>query len=293
MKLLVAIGEGIGNFIMATPLVEALGRMNHSTDIICTPNYLESVDLLKGWNRVGKISTDFREFDFSSYDRILLTPWFSIPQLFQGMANVIAAPMRELESKSEVEVNIGLARAIGYEGETPPCHAEYSERRDFSMYADCVGFHNGANPGWDFKRWPYFPKLAERFGKIVLVGNVCDVAPNESWPSNVYDFRGLLPLKDTAALVGACKIFVSNDSGMMHVASALGVKTYAIFGPTSQTKNLPNGVIPISKKLDCQPCQHTKNWSICTHINCLKNLGVNEVFSSAMRCGKKFNEKGE
>jgi len=283
MKLLVGIGEGIGNFIMATPLVEALGRMGHFVDIICTPNYLESVDLLKGWNRIGKISTDFREFNFSSYDRILLTPWFSVPQVFQGMRNVIAIPTRELESKSEVEANMDLARTLGYEDETPPCHAEYSERRDFSMYADCVGFHNGANPGWDFKRWPYFPELAERFGKVVLVGNVCDVAPNESWPSNVYDFRGLLPLKDTAALVGACKTFVSNDSGMMHVASALGVKTYAVFGPTSQAKNLPNGVIPISKGLDCQPCQHTNRWGTCRDVRCLAELGCDEVWEKIQR----------
>jgi len=62
MNLLVGIGEGIGNMIMTTPLIEALGRLGHTTDIIATPNYPDSVGLLKGWGRVRKLGFNIDDF---------------------------------------------------------------------------------------------------------------------------------------------------------------------------------------------------------------------------------------
>jgi len=279
LKLLVGIGEGIGNFIMATPLIEALGRIavnNTPTDVIFTANYPEAAELLQGWERIGKISPNPNEFDLYSYHRILITPWFGLPQTFFGMGNVMVANGNLLRLTSEVEVNMDLARILGYKGETPPYHVEYNKNRDFSMYKGCVGFHNGANPRWPFKRWPYFPQLAEKFERVVLVGSLQD--RQDGWPSNVHNFQGLLPLRDTAALMRACDFFVTNDSGLMHLAVALGVKTYAIFGPTSQKKNLPKGVMPISKGLECQPCQHTNRWGFCNSLECMAGLSPDEVY---------------
>jgi len=276
MNLLVGIGEGIGNIIMVTPLIEALGRMNHTIDILATPNYPDSIELLQGWSRIRKSSLSLDDFDIRQYDHIIITPWFGMAQLFMGQPNIIAIPTQILQVKSEVEANMDVARSLGYQDETPPYHVEYNHRRDFSIFSDVVGFHNGANPLWPFKRWPYFHQLATKFDRVVLVGSLQDAQDNI--PANVYNFQGFVSLIDTAALIRELKFFVTNDSGMMHLASALNVKTFGIFGPTSQKKNLPKGVIPISKGLECQPCQHTDRWGLCTNVECLASLEVEEVY---------------
>ena len=265
---------------MATPLIEALGRMGYRADVICTANYPESISLLIGWNRIDKISPNPSDFKFEEYEKILLTPWFGMPTLFMGMTNILGVNTDILQHLPEVVANMGLARELGYRGEIPKPHVEFSPNRDFSMYEGCVGFHNGANPKWPFKRWPYFHELAKKFERVVLVGSLQD--KQEGFGDNVYDFQGFLPLTDTAALIRVCKLFVTNDSGMMHLADALGVKTYAIFGPTSQTKNKPPDVIPISKGLGCQPCQHTEKWGSCRTIECMTSLLADEVYGKIM-----------
>jgi len=275
MNLLVGIGEGIGNILMTTPLIEALGRLGHTIDVIATPNYPDTLELLQGWLRIRKPTLNVDDLDLKSYDKIILTPWFGMAQLFLQLPNIIAIPNRILEVKSEVEANMDVARSLGYVGETPPYHSEYNQNRDFSMYRNFVGFHNGANPRWPFKRWPYFPQLAEKFTNVILVGSLQD--KQDGFPDHVLDFQGLLPLTDTASLLKELKFFVTNDSGMMHLAHAMGTKTYAIFGPTSPGKNLPNGVILISQKRLCQPCQHSANWGNCGSVDCLTTLEVDTV----------------
>jgi len=278
MKLLVGIGEGIGNIIMSTPLIEALGRLSHVVDVFCTPNYPDSIGILDGWPRISKLSANSGDFNFDDYDKILLTPWFQMGSLMVGRNNILAVGSNMLEDDSEVEVNMRLARNLGYEGETPPYHIEYSTHRDFRMYEGVVGIHNGANPQWPFKKWPYFPELAKQLGRVVLVGTLLD--KQDGFPPNVLDFQGYLSLRDTAALIKVCKYFITNDSGLMHIASALGVKTYAIFGPTSQLKNKPPDVVAISRGLECQPCQHTPLWGECRrNVECMTGLSAEDVYT--------------
>ena len=70
-----------------------------------------------------------------------------------------------------------------------------------------------------------------------------------------------------AALLRFCDIVVGNDSGLMHVAVAMGVKTFALFGPTDPGRTAPwgNRHQVIRRGLECSPC-----WSI-------RNLGVGMV----------------
>ena len=54
----------------------------------------------------------------------------------------------------------------------------------------------------------------------------------------------------------ACQAFVTNDSGAMHVASALGVPTVAVFGATDHVATGPTGPLAkiIREKVECSPC---------------------------------------
>ncbi len=76
-----------------------------------------------------------------------------------------------------------------------------------------------------------------------------------------------VPLLTTAALIGQCRLFISNDSGLMHVAVAMGVPVAALFGPTDPGRTAPYGQAHrvIRLGLPCSPC-----WSI-------NNVGMGKI----------------
>jgi heptosyltransferase-3 len=58
---------------------------------------------------------------------------------------------------------------------------------------------------------------------------------------NAIDLVGRLSLAEIAAFVARCRLFVGNDSGLMHVAAASGVPTLGLFGPTDAREYAPSG----------------------------------------------------
>ena len=133
-------------------------------------------------------------------------------------------------------------------------------------------------PGAEFgpaKRWPahHFSELAAQLdGPVVLLGSgkeaaLCDeiAAPvNARQPGKCLNLAGKTSLPQALALIAGCRSAVSNDSGLMHVAAALGVPQVAIFGSSS-----PLHTPPLNDKarvlwlkaepayqppLDCAPC---------------------------------------
>jgi heptosyltransferase-2 len=134
--------------------------------------------------------------------------------------------------------------------------------------ATIVGFAPGAAYG-SAKRWPP-ERVAEAIGGVVgqggravLVGAAGDreiaraiqaaLAPGV-WPSVV----DLVGETDTATLMGIlarCRVVVANDSGAMHVASAVGRPVVAIFGPTDEKATAPMGPHTLVRHdVFCRPC---------------------------------------
>jgi ADP-heptose:LPS heptosyltransferase len=95
-----------------------------------------------------------------------------------------------------------------------------------------------------------------------------------------------LPLPALAAVIKQCALFVGNDSGITHIAAALGIKTVAIFGPVDPDLWAPLGeqVKVIYKRLDCSPCLPDVRRDCC-HQVCLEHVTVEDVISEI----KSFN----
>ena len=72
----------------------------------------------------------------------------------------------------------------------------------------------------------------------------------------VLNLAGKTSLREFIDLAAACAVFLTNDSGSMHVASALGVPTVAVFGATNPKTTGPAGPYNtiISQKVQCSPC---------------------------------------
>lgn len=81
-------------------------------------------------------------------------------------------------------------------------------------------------------------------------------------------------LKELAELISSAEIFLCSDSAPLHVAVALGTKTYVIFGPTDVNALIPKSdlVTPIMANDNCElkPCLWARRQTTCDKLNCLK-----------------------
>jgi heptosyltransferase-2 len=102
---------------------------------------------------------------------------------------------------------------------------------------------------------------AERGASIALFGSksereLCEQVAERLSGHAVINYAGETTLSQFIDLASACELFLTNDSGAMHIASALGVPTVAIFGATDDTTTGPTGshARVIRQPVDCSPC---------------------------------------
>ena len=116
--------------------------------------------------------------------------------------------------------------------------------------------------------------------KVKLIGGPDDEECIKEILSNVktQDFENLYGtthnLKDLAELISSAEIFLCSDSAPLHIAVALGVKTFAIFGPTDDNTLIPktDNVTPIKANDNCKlkPCLWARRQTTCEKLDCLK-----------------------
>ncbi|MCX6168977.1 MAG: glycosyltransferase family 9 protein [Ignavibacteriales bacterium] len=143
------------------------------------------------------------------------------------------------------------------------------------------------------KRWPseYFielgNKLAEQGFIIVLLGGKDDKELCETISAKIEGSINLQNedlLLQTAAEMKHCKVIITNDSGLMHAASAVGITLISIFGSTVREFGfMPTGqqnLILENKLLSCRPCSHIGR-SSCPkkHFKCMKEITPEFVLS--------------
>jgi heptosyltransferase-2 len=116
------------------------------------------------------------------------------------------------------------------------------------------------------------------FGSDSDRGSTAEVRKNARHP--LIDIAGRTDLREAIALISRCGLFISNDTGLMHIAGALGIPMVAIFGSTNPKTTSPVGEasIIIHRDVPCSPCLKP----ICpTDFRCMDLIGVDEVYSAA------------
>ena len=147
---------------------------------------------------------------------------------------------------------------------------------------------------WATKRWPYYTELARALatdGRIVIVGGPGDrtlAAEIVSAVPTAVDTTGALPLLASADLIGRCAVLVTNDSAPLHLASAMGTPTVAIFGPTVPEFGFgplaPSKVVLGHEALACRPChRHGPRRCPLTHFRCMRELSAELVAERTRR----------
>lgn len=145
-----------------------------------------------------------------------------------------------------------------------------------------------------FKAWPAerFAALADRltseYGCQVLIGGSDQDGDltqqiRQAAKSRPIIMAGCATIKQFAAIVKKSALFVGNDSGAMHIASAVGTPVVALFGPSNPLEWGPRGgpVEVLYKGLDCRGCFHPT----CQRgeQSCMKLITVDEVFAAARK----------
>jgi len=211
--------------------------------------------------------------------------------------------------------------SIDDEAPTAPLHPRlYPSPNDHAAAASLLasaGVAPGARmlvlaPGsvWITKRWPHFRSLAIALAtdprtaraRLVILGSAADSGiartiaeglQSVSVPLPI-DATGRLPLLASAALLQRAGAIVTNDSLPLHLASAVGTPTVALFGPTTPAMGFgplaPTAESLGVERLECRPCHaHGPNACPLGHWRCMEDLSVARVIDAvadAMRVSR-------
>jgi lipopolysaccharide heptosyltransferase II len=152
------------------------------------------------------------------------------------------------------------------------------------------------------KRWPAdrFARVGAAFvqkldAKVLLFGGAADepLCKQIAWEINnqagterASSFAGQLGLLETAAAMQYCDVVITNDTGLMHIATAMQRKVVAIFGSTVKEFGFspydPGAVVVESLGLPCRPCSHIGR-SECPerHFRCMTEVDPDDVYRRA------------
>ncbi len=145
---------------------------------------------------------------------------------------------------------------------------------------------------WKTKLWPErnFAELADRLieernARVIFTGSDEDrivirriMGLMRHTPE---DWAGGTTLKELAALSRLSDIFITTDTGPMHLAAAAGAHVLALFGPTAPWRTGPYGVghIVVRTGIECSPCFKRK----CSNVRCMEGITVEDVFEGIGR----------
>ena len=153
-----------------------------------------------------------------------------------------------------------------------------------------IGIAPGATYG-PAKRW--FPdrfaavadKLSDSFPmQGIILGGKADWETAEevrkAAGTKLINLAGKTNLREAIYLISQCRLFLSNDSGLMHIAGALNIPTVAIFGSTNPITTSPAGnkTIIVHQNVSCSPCLEE---TCPTDFRCMKLISVENVFTAA------------
>jgi heptosyltransferase I len=195
-----------------------------------------------------------------------------------------------------IDRHLGLLRALDIATEARSFPIPQSEAAEAAAGSELerLGISEFAvlNPGasWETKRWSpeKFGRLAVEIEKAWDLPSLVVFGPGEEEMARVVveTSKGAARLAPRTSVVELlpyirrARLFVSGDTGPLHLASALGVPAVAIFGPTDPARNGPfgEGDVTVWKKVACSPCYKTR----CPGFGnvCLTSIEVEDVLAA-------------
>jgi heptosyltransferase-2 len=267
----------------------------------------------KGFFGKFRLARDLRKYHFdaaillqNAFEAALIAFLAGIPLRIgysrdaRGLLLTHAVPCtKEIKTKHQTEYYLNILHEIGIVQGNRDLYLKLNQRDRFQAEKILLKQHLslddtiiGINPGATYgpaKQWPAdrYAHLADRIlafseARVVIFGGPGDKTLGQKISAKMkhrpVDLSGQTSLGEAMALIERCDLFITNDSGLMHVAAALDVPLVAIFGSTNPVATGPLG--PNSKVVQaavpCSPCLNSE----CPegHLKCMDQIDVDRVF---------------
>ena len=304
MKILIELPTWLGDAVMATQAIEniinyyensnitLIGSINSTEVLKHHPKIIHTFVLEKNYISLYKITRQLGRFDiFFSFRSSYRTKFL---RFFINSKNKYQIKKEKNQNYHQVEK---------YNNFINTCL-----RKNFFVGKLIINNNNkltikksnlllGINPGASYgnaKRW--YPeefakvaaKLSDRYEIIIFGGsdekNIADDIENSLIKKDVLNYKNLAgktSISELISHIANLDLFITGDSGPMHLAASFQIPTVSIFGPTrdedtSQWMNAKSVVV--KKNLDCQPCM--KRTCPLKHHNCMKFIQAEDVLKA-------------
>ena len=305
MKILIEIPAWLGDAVMATPAIENIANYYNDPEIILIGSFV-SVETLKNNPKVAE--THILEKKYMNLFKLAkklgqFDVYFSFRSSFRAKLFKFL-----ISSKNKYQFNKNkhgnLHQVEKYNNFVNDSLNTNFSAGKVSIYRDSSGINAnnskltlGINPGasyGDAKRWypKEFAKVATALSskyKILIFGGhgEKDIAADieklliAKGVTNYINLAGNTTIQELINRISSLDLFITGDSGPMHIAASFQIPTVAIFGPTNDNETSQWGVdksIIVKKNLECQPCM--KRTCPLKHHNCMKLIEAQEVIDS-------------
>lgn len=154
-----------------------------------------------------------------------------------------------------------------------------------------IAIHPGARKGlkcWSTERFARIADtLIEKHGVSLVITGAAEEIPlaedvKRMMKNDCVCLAGKTTLREMAAVLKRCSLFICNDSSPMHIAAALNIPSIAIFGPSKSAETAPYGNQHIVIEKDF-PCRYRCDEDICHFVNhhqCMKDISIDNVISA-------------
>lgn len=222
--------------------------------------------------------------------------------------------IHENNDRHDIEENIALTQLLGckeYEGQVAEIWLTEADKKSTEEWLSerslesgpLIGFHPGTArfKNQERRRWAKekFAQLGDILSKRYKARTLIFGGPDEIQLAQ--EILGLMKckgylvkgttLRQSAALIERCDLFVSNDSGLMHIAAALKVPVVAIFGPTNPVWVRPYSTkyVIVRRGLSCSPCFFYSPQPLSCRrgdFACIDQINVEDVLNGVTRLMK-------
>ncbi|MEV9499875.1 glycosyltransferase family 9 protein [Aliarcobacter butzleri] len=311
-EIFIEIPSWLGDAIMATPAIENLIKTYPDAQITLLGSFV-STQAFQGYPNIKRVIVDDTKKSGNRYKNLIsLAKSIGRVDLAISFRRSISSKFMMFFIKAKKKFNYRrltkkeIHLCIRYNDFVNKVLNLQNEVGDLKLYFKPFNYGKptlGINPGATYgsaKRWypEEFAKIAIEMSKkydIVIFGgpaetNIAKDIETELVSKGITNYQNLAgktTIPELIEKIAGLDLFITNDSGPMHIAAAYKVKTIAIFGPTKFTEtnqwNNPNGEI-VTKNLDCAPCM--KRVCPLKHHNCMKNITAADVLNVIIKLEK-------
>ena len=303
MRILIELPTWLGDCVMSTPAIENI--VNFYDDVQITligsfvsveamklhPKVVKTIVLDKKYSALYKTAKNLGDFDvFFSFRSSIRSKFFkffiSSKNKYQFNKNKYINCHQVKKYNDFVNDNLSFKSSAGK-------LVLYTDKVNKSNSQKVLGINPGASYG-SAKRWypEEFAKVASELSSeydIIIFGgpNEKDIAKDIEKSliiqgiTNYQNLAGNTTIPELINHISKLDLFITGDSGPMHVAAAFNIPTVAIFGPTKDDETsqwMNDKSIIVKKNLDCQPCM--KRTCPLQHHDCMNLIKAVDVLNS-------------